>query len=72
MAEKVETGGLMSFRYGKGPRPRLSDEESKEIGDAYEKYYMRKKREKKKKIVMWVLVALVLLAILAAIFLFFR
>ena len=61
MVEKVSTGGLVSFKYGKGQRPKMSSEEKKEIENAYGKYYERKRREKRNRIILIVVIAVVLL-----------
>ena len=70
MGERVETGGLMSFDYGRKKNPKLGDKKEKEINDAYEKYYERKKREKRNKIIIWMVIVLAL--ILGVWFLFLR
>ena len=45
MAEEVETGGLMRFRYS-GEQAKLSDREKEEIKRAYHQADERKRREK--------------------------
>jgi len=50
--ERVETGGLVSFDYGKKRSSKLSKSKEREIGLAYEKYYERRKREKRNKLII--------------------
>jgi len=54
MTEKVETGGLMSFRYS-GDRPKISESQREEIREAYEKHDERKRKERRNKIIGWIL-----------------
>ncbi|MBI5804381.1 hypothetical protein HY450_03995 [Candidatus Pacearchaeota archaeon] len=63
MAERVSTGGVMTFDYGKGYSPELEEDKKKEIRDAYEEYYERKRKEKKKKRLILILVILILVVI---------
>lgn len=66
MSERVETGGLMSFDYSKSEKPRMSEEQKKEIEEAYEKYYERKRREKRRRFFIIVLIIVIILAGLLA------
>lgn len=69
MAERVSTGGVKSFDYGKRER-KLDEERKKGIEEGYEKYYERKRREKRRKVIGIIVLILILLA-LAAIFIYF-
>jgi len=64
MAEDVQTGGLIKFRYGKGDSsPRLDEKRKRGIQDAYAQFHERKALEKRNKMIFWVL-ALIVLVIL--------
>lgn len=65
MAERVATGGLKTFHYGRDHSPKLDEERKKEIRDAYEHYYERKRRERTKRIMI---ITLIIIAILVTIF----
>jgi hypothetical protein len=62
MAEEVSTGGLHSFRYGKGNEPRLSDDKKKELREAYARADERKARERRNRIIFWIIGGLIVLA----------
>ena len=63
MAEEVETGGLMRFRYS-GEQAKLSDQKKKEIEAAYQQADERKKKEKLRKKIIWIsMIILVVLSI---------
>ena len=62
MAEEVETGGLMRFRYS-GEQTKLSEDKKKEIERAYQEADERKRREKQQKILFLILGILVLVTI---------
>lgn len=64
MAEDVQTGGLMKFRYGKGEKPKINEDLKKDIRDAYGMYYERKAREERRRKLLWLLVGLVILVAL--------
>lgn len=64
MAEEVETGGLMRFRYS-GEHAKLSDKDKKDIEEAYRKADERKRREKKKKHIIWTISILILILLIA-------
>jgi uncharacterized membrane protein YvbJ len=69
MAERVSTGGNVSFDYGKDYNPKLDKERKEEINKAYEKYYERKKREKRNRvIVVSVIILIVVLLIIWFVF----
>lgn len=53
MAEEVETGGLMRFRYS-GEQARLSDRDKKEFEAAYQQADERKRREKARRRALWI------------------
>ena len=61
MAEEVETGGLMRFRYT-GEQPKIKEEHKKEIEAAYVRADERKKKEKTRKRILIVLGILVAIA----------
>ncbi|MDP3881722.1 MAG: hypothetical protein Q8Q31_02490 [Nanoarchaeota archaeon] len=69
MSEEVHTGGLKRFSYPKDA-PKLKEEHKREIDEAYEAYYERKREEKRKRKLMWIFLVLALL-ILAGIALIF-
>ncbi len=70
MGEKVETGGVMRFDYSSSEQPKLSEERKREIEDAYERYYARRRWEKRKKFFLFVLViVIVVTGLLAWVFL---
>ena len=69
MAEEVQTGGVMSFRYDSSSIGKLSDERKREIEEAYKEADERKKKEKSGKIFIWILIFIVVLIILAYFFL---
>lgn len=64
MAENVQTGGVMQFRYS-GEKPKLSREERDDIEDAYEAAYERKREEKRRKRLLYILLILLGLIVLA-------
>lgn len=64
MAEEVSTGGLKSFRYGKGKDLKMSNEQKKEIDEAYGKYYERREKEKRNRTIFWVVAGLIVLLVL--------
>jgi len=62
MAEQVQTGGVMRFRYErKQAEPELDPDDKREIRAAYGAYYERKRKEKRNKIVFWIILCLILL-----------
>ena len=70
MAESVQTGGLVQFRYPstrEASKKRVSEEDKREISLAYEAYDKRKKKEKIEKIVI---ALIVLIAIIISVYLF--
>jgi len=71
MAEDVQTGGLMRFRYGKDSSSKLDDDRKREIREAYALADERKAREKRNRIIFWVLmlIALIILGGLGFLFL---
>lgn len=71
MAENVNTGGLMSFRYNKNA-PRASQEEKDDIEEAYARADERKKREKMNKIISWIIAILILIILGVSAYFYFR
>jgi len=69
MAEQVQTGGLMQFRYDKQKESDLDPERKYDIDLGYAEADERKRREKKNKIILWIVVALIIVAILGYILL---
>ena len=59
MAEEVETGGLMRFRYT-GEQPKIKEEHKKEIEAAYVRADERKRKEKARKRIILILSILIL------------
>ncbi len=69
MAEQVETGGVMTFRYGREHQPVLDGKLKKDIEKAYARASERKKRERLRKSLWWILGIIIFLILIAAIFL---
>lgn len=67
MAEKVETGGLMSFDYKGREIRKIGEEQKKNIERGYEQYYERKKKERRRRFIIMLIV--IVIAGLAAILL---
>ena len=61
MTSRIRTGGLKEFVYSKEHEPKLTQEESLGIEQAYEKARIRKRKEK---IVKWGVIILIILIIL--------
>ena len=53
MAEQVQTGGIMQFRYNRGNYPKANKEERREIREAYSRADERKRKEKRR---LWLLI----------------
>ena len=85
MAEDVQTGGLIKFRYGKGDSsPRLDEKRKRGIQDAYAQFHERKREiqgayaqfderkalERRNRMIFWVLAAIVTLVVLILIGIF--
>ncbi|MBM3232828.1 hypothetical protein FJZ18_01540 [Candidatus Pacearchaeota archaeon] len=64
MAEEVETGGLMRFRYS-GEQAKLSEKGKKDIEDAYKQADERKRKERRKRQALWILAILIIISTLA-------
>lgn len=64
MAENVQTGGLMKFRYGKNEKPKINEELKRDIQDAYGRYYERKAHEEKRRKLLWRLTGLAILILI--------
>ena len=58
MTSRIRTGGLKEFVYPKGHQPKLTQEESLGIEQAYKKAGIRKRKEK---IVKWSIILIVLI-----------
>lgn len=69
MAEQVQTGGMMQFRYERQRQAELDPERKYAIETGYAEADDRKKREKRNMIIFWIIIAFVILAILGYIFL---
>jgi hypothetical protein len=67
MVENVQTGGLKNFRRS-GEEPKLSDEQKKEIEDAYKRADERKAEEKRKRRIYWIIGFLILILIIAGVY----
>lgn len=66
MTSRIRTGGLKEFVYSKEHEPKLTQEESLGIEQAYEKAGIRKKKEK---IIKWGIVVLIILIVIGYVFL---
>ncbi|MBI2632482.1 hypothetical protein HYW75_05750 [Candidatus Pacearchaeota archaeon] len=64
MAEEVQTGGVMSFRYDSSNNTKLSESQKSEIEEAYKQAEERKKRERRNKIIKWGIFIIALLLIM--------
>lgn len=64
MAEQVQTGGLMQFRYDKQRQAELDPERRKGIAEGYAQAEERERKEKRNKIIFWIILVLIILAIL--------
>lgn len=72
MAEKVETGGLMSFDYNGKDGEELSEDRKRGIEEGYKKFEERTAREKKTRVIKWTIVGVVLVLIALAIYFMVR
>jgi hypothetical protein len=70
MTERVSTGGLKSFDYKSSSAIKLSEQEKKEIHEAYAKANERKRKEKTRRNL--IILIIVILAILTLGFLAFK
>ena len=61
MTSITRSGGMKDFVYPKGHQPRLTQEESLGIKEAYEKAKIRKRKEK---IVKWGVIVLIILIVI--------
>ena len=66
MTERVSTGGTKVFEYKKGSQTKLNNEQKREIGEAYDKYYERKRKDKRKRNIAIMIVILIILTIIIA------
>lgn len=66
MAEQVQTGGVMQFRYS-NERSRISQEERDDIEEAYEMADERKKREKKRRVWLLILLGIIIVVVVAGV-----
>lgn len=64
MAERIETGGMKSFSYGRNQKVELDKDRKEEIAKGYEEFYGRREMERKKKTLAWSIVIIVILIIL--------
>lgn len=72
MAEHVETGGLMKFKYEKGQGKGLSESERGEIRAAYARAEERKALERRNRIIFWIIGLLGLLIVSGLIYYLLR
>jgi len=70
MVETIETGGLMAFDYSSADTVEISEDDKKEIAEAYKKAEERKARAKKMKWV-WTLIAVLMIGLLTLGFVIF-
>ena len=63
MAEEVNTGGMMKFRYDGAKVSGLKESEKLEIAEAYEKADARKRNEKRMKMLILLTILLVVTGI---------
>jgi len=61
MAEEVQTGGLVKFKYGKSDKGKISEDLKREIKGGYARYYERKEREIRNKKILLIIIGLILL-----------
>ncbi len=61
MAEEVQTGGLVKFKYGKNDKEKISEDLKREIKGGYARYYERKEREIRNKKILLIIIGLILL-----------
>lgn len=67
MAEEVETGGLMRFRYS-GEQSKLSEEKKKEIDAAYARADERKRKEKLRRRMLWIVGIIITIALIVSLY----
>ena len=70
MAERIQTGGLKIFDYRKSEKKNLTEEQKREIQEAYSKYDERKKREKTRRFILILLAIILLVAGILAFIIF--
>lgn len=63
MAEEVQTGGIVRFRYDNQNQLKLTDKQKKEIEEAYKKADERKRKEKIRKKLIVILIILVIISL---------
>ena len=63
MAEQVQTGGLVEFRYDKQRQTELDPDRRKAIAEGYVEADERKRKEKRNKIIFWVILALIVILV---------
>lgn len=61
MVEKVLTGGIKEFNYGKGYNPKLDEKRAKEIDEAYAKADERKRKEKNRRMAIIVIIIAIII-----------
>lgn len=64
MGENVESGGTIRFNYGRGERPKASENEKKEIEEAYARADERKQREKRNRQILWTIAGIIILIVI--------
>lgn len=70
MVERVESGGLRGFSYGRNYNPKLDEAKKSDIKKGYEEYYERRRKERRNKILF--LIVIVLFAVIGAGYLIFK
>ena len=73
MAEEVQTGGVMQFKY-KDSAGKLDDERKDSIAKGYEQAEERKRleQERKRKRMIWISTAIILLIVIIILFFMFK
>jgi cytoskeletal protein RodZ len=61
MAEKVNTGGVMSFDYSKSGKQKLDENRKRDVEEAYLRADERKAKEKRNRTILWIVLVLVLI-----------
>lgn len=61
MGEEVNTGGLVRFKYDKENQAKMSDDEKREIREAYAKADERKRKEKLMRWIIWIILGIIVI-----------
>lgn len=72
MAVRVNTGGTKDFIYGDSEKPKLNENERRELDEAYARARERKRKEKLRRQIIWVvggLIVVILIGIVIRVYL---